>query len=345
MRKIGLFVLAIIIHTESLLSLLHHLDKRKRGYEASKALEVWQLHQKIFQKNTTEISVKQVQEATSTKLEINQPPEYYETLLSNLTDHSEEQAFALANKLFNYYIRENPLTFLQMHYQYNKQHLLKFIYTTLWVSFGKKGWKHWHLNTLQQLKETSKKIIYIAGGCDFYKPLQHGVKKLIIIDPFLPEQQRYYPEKYDYWIHGKTGETITLTDLAERLTRSSCIPGKWFTITTQQGYKAQITSLETIWETATNKRITIQRRAFQQEDLEEVKKRLFLISFNELFFFVAPSFLGGWNINLTQLPEDFTLLVKQLSKPLLKKDLITLRASLLLNACDVHFLALGNDVT
>ena len=334
------------LSTTIILALPNPLHKKNQAQASAQALQEWQAHQKIFSEEQSAPSITNYQQATHTLLPSQElTSTEYEELFTKLTNNNEEQAFTLANNLFDYYIREHPLEFLQMHYQSKNMHLLKLIYTALWVCFGKKGWKHWHINSLEQLQQTKKEVIYIGGGFDFYQPLKYGVQNLTIIDPFLPEQSRYYPENYDYLFHGKKGKILDISALKKTLTCTYATSDGWFSLKTNKGYHAYIEAKTTTWKTAHGASITLNRRYFHQRDLEETKKTLFLISFNELFFFVAPSILGGWNINLSKLPEDIIILVKQLRTPLLKKDLITLRASLLLNACDVHFLALGNDVT
>lgn len=243
-------------------------------------------------------------------------------------------------------------TFLSMLKKPRYHSLIRFIYTSLWLYLGQHQWASWHANCLSELAEqehNGKKIIYLAGGTDIYIPLTHNIHNLHIIDPFLPTQYPYYSRGWRFLLgdppRTMLGDTISGRYNHHTLTlkRTASTQKNSFILSDKFGKKHTLPHLITQWHlwhaTVHCGTLIFERRPVVTADFMD-RDSTFIASFNELYFIASPK--HGWSIRVSKLPEDLTVHVKQLRKPIGKETLIALKKA---DSSPFSFIQLGSCVT
>lgn len=294
------------------------------------------------------------------KLDIEQVVEKYrgvgELLFVNQDNFiTNEYMFAIANRFFDFCF--SPKTFPMFRQMLSNQRMygaLHFLYSTMWYYFVGDGWKHWHencLNSLKQATENGKTVVYIAGGTDIYQLLKHGIYNITVIDPILPSQPDYYSEGWMWLVKGNGGGVgdiakLNFGDKKLILRRESYRQSGSFMAKLSTGITAKLPRSLTIWaiyDAETKKRIgtvKFDRRFCKQEDFVAKQDEVLLMSFNEMYFVSAPNFLDGWGMRLKQMPENLKLYVKQLRHAVGRQELMCMRIS---DFSDFSFIMLGSS--
>jgi len=272
-----------------------------------------------------------------------------------------ENLFAFANRLFEYCYSEPTF----QHYQAlmttpDFYPVARFINTTLWYNLVGDGWKMWHANTLDALKKDSEMgntIKYIAGGTDIYQLLREGIYNINVIDPFLPTQERYYSEGWDFLVEGEEkqpglGDEIRFGPECNsiKMKRVEVSYGDTFTTKMSNNSILNIKKSITTWHVfdRSNKKIgtiVFHRRPVIQSDLETQKDATLLASYDELIYMALPDMLHGWGIDPTRLPHDFKMYTKQLRNPVGKENMLNIRTISMINFADLRFINLASDPT
>lgn len=273
------------------------------------------------------------------------------------TFKEDEFLFNVANRIFEYCF--SPETFFHYHALLNdvkEYSIIRFLHSALWYHLVGDGWKHWHHNTLNSLKEAhenGKRIIYPAGGTDIYMLLQQGIYNVTIIDPFLPSQQRFYSEGWEWLVDGDIHDEIIFCPPHKNLilTRSSHAEQGFFYAKLSTGSIAQLPQSKTIWDVKDGDSnellgtIIIERRLVKQDDFSKQDDTLFVFSYDELVCAVAPDYLGGWGIDPQRISPDFIIMGKQLRRPVTTTMLKYIRLATQLNAANVKFINFASDPT
>jgi hypothetical protein len=283
-------------------------------------------------------------------------------------DKEQELLFTVSNHFFNYcFSKETFSGFQNILFTPEYYPTAKFLYSVIWYVLAGNGWKNWSKEALDLLKEKTKdggKIIYIAGGSDIYQMVLNGVFRdsskrvnVINIDPQLPSQPKYYIDEWEWLVKGNDlsggiGDKIVFNVNNKRLFMERISfqeSGEKFNIRLNTGEQAEIPKSRTVWNIYDDSKnnlgsYTLERRLITQKDFEQEQGKVFLISFNELFFIAQPDFNNGWGINVTKLPEDFSIVTKQLAIPVTKEVLYNLHIASLITLNDFKFIALGTCI-
>lgn len=290
----------------------------------------------------------------------------YKALLRLFVPHLEgymqDQAlFGLANRLFEYCFEAKTFN----HYQellLNAANypIARFLNAVIWYHLVGDGWKHWHQNCLDAIKERADKgaeVLYIAGGTDVYQLLRQGIYNVRVVDPFLPTQVRYYSEGWLWLVKGAgddggLGDSVSLSFEKRHLVmkRESYTEGDKFSV---KGSNNQILDLKksvTVWKVYDTKNnllgtITFERRLVDQNDFVASANKAILFSYDEAVCVSSPDMLNGWGIDPTKLPDDIIIYIKQLRKPLTKDVLCNMRVISMMNLADLKFINLASDPT
>jgi len=266
-----------------------------------------------------------------------------EDLLPELDSEVESCALnAVANRFFEYSFAQGGHEKLAAKEE--TYPLLRMLYAVMWYHLSGTGWKNWHAHTLRSIGKESREIVYIAGGSDLYLPLKHGLRHMVLIDPQLPTQTKYYAEGWQFLLRGSAadgglGDEIDLG--ATLLRRSAFRAGQIFKLGEQS-----ITASETRWDILRScltghcaaGQVRLDRRPVVQADF--AVDRPYLISFNELYY-VAAADSDGWGIDPALFPDSIRVHVKQLRRPLGKKELMALRAT---RDSNFSYIKLGTSV-
>lgn len=258
--------------------------------------------------------------------------------------HEQETLFAIANKFFEYCFGSSTVNeYKKLSNDSKLRQLSTFLKICSSQILGQQGWKDWHQNSLDLLKARSinkREVIYLGGGTDIYQLIISGIYNIRVIDPFLPSQIQYYGQDWEFLLHsnffnGGIGDEIWFGPAFKniKMKREKYAQGEEFATTLSNEQSVQIKKSETSWQVLDNDNkimgtVTFERRKINQNDLIPENNKLFLISYNELPYFVAPKDLMGWDINIAQLSQELEIIVKQLSKPISKKTLATMRAAM-----------------
>lgn len=270
--------------------------------------------------------------------------------------------FAVANRLYEFCF--NPKTWPQFNHmliEKKEYPYARFLYSIIWQTLAGIGWKHWHeesLKSLQQKAAQGNRIIYIAGGSDIYQLIKAGIYNITNIDPQLPTQPQYYAEGWDWILYGNAaepqagiGDRIIFNfedkNIVMKRTRFVCHP-ETFQARLASGEIIQLNCCTTEWSIFENDNFVgtyvLERRPCQQDDFIPKEHQTLLMSFNELFFISAPAGMGGWGIDITRLPNNLEIIIKQLRKPVTKSMLGNMRLATLLNFSDFKFISLGTCI-
>jgi hypothetical protein len=289
----------------------------------------------------------------------------YSALAALMFAHGNEQThqelmFACANRFFEFcFAPQTAPAFQQLFLNKQDHAIVKIMYAVMWDKLAGSGWKHWHqesLNALKQEADDGKTIVYLAGGSDIYQMITHGIYSIHIIDPQLPTQPKYYADQWDWLIKNSTsinaglGDKIIFNDLSIVMKRTYFHEtGEFFSMQLSNGSHAYLAQSVTQWtvldlEDNILGTITFERRPLCQKDFELQANKTMLMSFNELYFIALPQNLGGWGIEPAQFPRNFQMIIKQLRKPVSKTMIGAMRNTALLNASDLKFIDLGTCV-
>lgn len=289
----------------------------------------------------------------------------YKALVNLLCTHpsrqvQEELGHALANRFFEYCFNAQTFSeYQQLLMNTELYPLARFLHGVLWNYLVGSGWKHWHKNTLDTLQERAAqghKIVYIAGGNDIYQLLKRGIYTIDIIDPFLPSQNAYYAKNWQWFVVGQgksngIGDTISCDFDTKNivLKRSTFEQGDTFYNKLANNTLVPLQKSITTWlvldaQTLENLgTITIHRRFTKQEDFDIKPQQTLLMSYDEMIYAAMPEMLDGWGIEPSKFSNDFSLLVKQLRKPVSKEHMCNLRIASLSNFVDLKFINLASN--
>lgn len=240
--------------------------------------------------------------------------------------------------------------------------LARCINALLWQTLVGDGWKHWHQSCLDFLKSRADQgdtIVYVAGGSDWYQLLTHGIYSIKIIDPCLPTQVKYNVPAWEFLIKGEgvdggIGDQIRFGYYAApcgqglTLQRSSYKKTGSFAMQTSDGKVVNVPQAVTTWDVldAGQKKIghiILDRRCACTDDFAKHEHETVLISYNELMCAATPEFLGGWTIDVAQLPVDTQIAVKQLRAPISKTMFSHMRIAVALSNVDLKFINFWSD--
>lgn len=296
-------------------------------------------------------------EKQETEKHFNFTVEKYKALIrlffpTNLSLTQDSYLFNVGNRLFEYCFEDATFP----HYQQllmNKQEypLVRFINTLLWFHLVGDGWKHWHRSCLDALKQEAaqeKKVVYIAGGNDFYQLLKEGIYTIDIVDPFLPSQDRYYAQNWEWLVNGEINDEILCSFDNKKITLKRIKQQKLGTHHIKVGEKlAEIPKALVEWEVYDNEneevigKVSIHRRFAQQQDFDI--NAAVVCSYDEAVYAVQPDILDGWGINPGLFEADQKVYIKQLRKPINKNILMNIKTATMLNYTDVRFINYASD--
>lgn len=269
--------------------------------------------------------------------------------------------FTVANHFFEYCFETKTFpTFERIMLNVKDQPLGRMLYAVAWYNLAGNGWKHWHENSLKTLKEKAdagNTIKYIAGGSDILQMLRAGVYNIKNIDPQLPSQPVYYANGWEFLVRsasadGGIGDKIVIPLPERTLTMERTeftLTGETFKARLNNDSVIEIPRSITTWTITDENSIALgtyqlDRRFCNQQDFNATANETLLMSFNELYFISLPQFLNGWMIEPNQFPEDLSIVVKQLRKPVSRDTVFNMRIASLLNATDFKFIALGTCI-
>lgn len=253
---------------------------------------------------------------------------------------SEERAclFSLANNFFEYCFYPKTFSSFKKLLITKRNHpLARLLYSIMWNHLAGEGWKEWHESCLKNLKQAAnenKTIVYIAGGCDIYQLIKHGIYNIRIIDPMLPTQPAYYAQHWDWFV--KEGSLSNLNKEGDRLQftfgnssiymeRTAYNKKGYFTFTKKNKKECKIPRSVTKWSVYKDNSlvgtVVFDRRYCKQKDFLPNNNQQLLISFNELYYITGVNEPGHWKIYPNKFKKEIQLLVKQLRNPLNKSVL------------------------
>jgi len=279
-------------------------------------------------------------------------------LYSDQEFEQRERLFTVANNFFEYCfcMPTYPMfkNFLETSEYYP---LLRLFYTTIWNNLAGIGWKDWHVSCLEALATQArqgKEVVYIAGGCDLYYLLQHGVYNIRVIDPMLPTQPRYYVTDWSWFIRGMApgngiGDKLVFNLPQGKITMKR-VGFKEFddkiTLNGDDGSPISVNKSVTGWLVydAKNQKIgqvTFERRLCQQHDFVADPRRVLLLSFNELYYITCVGQKDWWGIDPNMFTNNFQVYVKQLRKPVGKHVMLHMSYA---DSSPFQFIKLGTCV-
>lgn len=285
----------------------------------------------------------------------------YTALFDLLFAHPQEQArseylFSVANQFYEHCFAPESFNDFERNLLDKESHpIAQMLYTVTWLNLAGNGWKHWHENSLATLKDRADnghQIVYIAGGSDIYQLIKAGIYNIKNIDPQLPSQPKYYTDEWQFIASGKIGDTIMFSFDNRTITMQRVgfqMPGTTFKARIASGEIIEIPHSTTTWQLTDEQgkvlgQYILDRRFCQQADFASTPNKTLLISFNELYFVCLPDILHGWHIEPSQFDTNFSIVVKQLRKPVSKQMAVNMRIASMLNATDFKFIALGTCI-
>ena len=259
---------------------------------------------------------------------------HFQTLIDRYTQWAEllchdtdaelqkQHLFGLANRMFTYFFDTGWPRIQPMLQDSASYPALRLLYAITWKYLSGIGWKDWHQGCLDGVKREAargKEVVYIAGGCDTYQLLCSGVHNIRVIDPMLPSQPKYYVSAWDLFVGGNAiGDTITFDHGLKLVREKFVLHGGTLEAVCSDSVTRQIPLSTTVWAVnKNNKRVgslTYERRYCNQDDFKFDKKRVLLISFNELYF-ISCGDAANWGIDPRQFNKKLKIYVKQLQKP------------------------------
>jgi len=239
-------------------------------------------------------------------------------------DEARTALFAASNRFFEFAFSPATYPILQtLAGKPESRAVVRLLYESMWYYLARTGWSHWHRGAIDAMKAHSDgggEVVYVAGGTDILALVGAGITHITVIDPMFPSQTKYYSEGWEFLISGAAGDTITFAKTALgplRATRTSFVArGEFTTDKLSDGSKRTLRASTTVW-TLTDAQgkprgtFTLERRFLTQADLVADPTRMFVLSFNELYYVVTKA----WGIDPRKLPAGFRFVVKQLARP------------------------------
>ena len=284
----------------------------------------------------------------------------YRKLFKLFLNHSDkyiqrERCFALANRMFEYcFGPDTNGNFCSLLMDRSLHPIAELFYATMWYSLASKGWQHWHDSCLRAIKKEynrGKEIVYVAGGSDIYQLLKNNIFRIRVIDPLLPSQPLYYSEGWDWLVTddpSAIGDRLILNFGNKKLVmmRTRYEKTGMFAADLSTAERVDLPKSITTWTISEkNKKIgyvIFERRFCDKNDFSAKPKQTLLMSFNEMYYIVVPADKSGWGIGVDQLPDNITLYVKQLRRPLNKKIMTGIVRA---EETPLNFISLGSCVT
>jgi hypothetical protein len=267
----------------------------------------------------------------------------YRTLAEVLAAHEnyrQQRAYLLgmANRFFEFCFQEPSgcEQFKTMLTTSDEHPLVRLLYATMWHELAGVGWKESHRCCYEELHRQAKQgkeVVYIAGGCDIYGMLKHGIYNVRIIDPIRPTQERYYIPSWEFFVKGELGDSIMFKFPQRLLTMKRARFDEQNNTTTWFVYDQR---------DRLRGRIIFERRLCRQDDFFVNERRCMLMSFNELYFLTCTSSDGWWHIDPRMFPDDFCMHVKQLRKPVSKSVMCRMEEA---DSSRFQFIKLGTCVS
>lgn len=272
-----------------------------------------------------------------------------------------EYMLALSNRFAEYCFEDATFP----HYQnmlttHEHYPIARFLNSVIWYYLVGDGWKHWHADALNNLKTKAAQgheIVYPAGGTDFYQLLREGIKNITIIDAFLPTQERFYSSGWRFLLTGEN-ETPGIDDEIRfgpecnsiKMKRAAYKEGDFFHTKLSNGKILSVKKSITTWHLFDRNNeqvghVIINRRPVEQDDFAAHPNRSLVMSYDEMTFIAVPDILNGWGIDPTIMPDNLSLYVKQMRKPMTKSMLCNIRIVGMLNLADLRFINLASDPT
>ena len=236
------------------------------------------------------------------------------------------------------------------------QPIARMFQSVVWQNLSGFGWRHWHEESLKELRaraDLGHRIRYIAGGSDILQLIKAGIYNVTIIDPQLPTQPKYYTNDWEYLLIGNIGDKITVPLDERTITMERYafdLPGTTFKARVNSGNILELQHSTTIWRIVDEDGNDIgsyrfERRFCNQDDFKVGDKETLLMSLNELAYAVLPDVLPEyWDVDITKLPQDMNIIIKQLDKPVTRDMMINMRIATLLNASDLKYISLGSCI-
>jgi len=288
--------------------------------------------------------------------------EKHEALTSMLiTAPSDEvgrqRKLALANRLFEYsFASKTFFEFERLSMTNATQPISRLFYSIMWKNLAGEGWCYWLKENITKLKNYSdqgKQIVYLAGGCDIYQLIKNGIYNIKNIDPILPSQTKYYSEGWDWLAKSNEpkngiGDKVVF-DCGTIMERVKYEENGSFKARIDNGKIIQLPKATTIWKISNAEGVELgqyihERRFIEQQDLTVSPDKIFMMSFNELYYLALPDFLNGWQIDTFKLDDNFEIIIKQLRRPVDKKTMCNMNIASIINATDLHYLNLGTCI-
>jgi len=272
-------------------------------------------------------------------------------------DVEDALRFALANRFFEFcYAPETWPQFKTMLTTSSEHPLIRLLHSVVWYNLAGDGWKNWHMSTLNALKreyDQGKEVVYVAGGCDIYNLLKHGVYRIRVIDPMLPTQPRYYIPEWEWFMRAENpgmgiGDTLNFNFNNKKLTmkRTDYKEGTGvMSVKDLQGNPRDIKESVTTWtlydaHDQVCGSVIFDRRYACQNDFNASGSKALLMSFNELYYVITVGD-DNWGIDLKAIPDQTNMYIKQLRKPVDKVVMANMRST---DASDFQFIKLGTAV-
>ncbi len=276
-------------------------------------------------------------------------------------EFASQNLFSVANRFFEYCFGKQTFPLFQKMLLNKSQYpLARMLYAVTWYNLAGNGWKHWHENSLKILQERAAqghKFVYIAGGSDLYQLIKAGIYTIRNIDPQLPSQPKYYTNDWAFILKGAgpgggLGDRIVFNfpDRNIIMQRTGYYElGTTFKARIASGEVIEIPHSVTTWTIldAEGKKLgeyVLERRFCEQSDFDYEPDKTLMMSFNELYFIALPGALNGWNIDISKIAPNQSIVVKQLRNPVSRQMLVNMRIATLLNASDFKFIALGTCI-
>ena len=298
-------------------------------------------------------------EVTDKSNNFNFTVEKYKALLRLLVSaktprQDEEFGIALANRLVEFCYENPTFPLYQKTIQHAEHHsIARMLHTIIWYNIIGTGWKLWHADCLNALKEAAaggKRIKYLAGGNDVYTLLCNGIYNITIIDPFLPSQAPYYANGWEWLLAGNINDEIVgpFGSSELKLVRTAQQEGETF-IAKAGGQFVPLKKYTTTWtvyKAETEEElgtIVFERRFAQQNDLKPDTTHVFLMSYDEFIYLGLPNLLDGWGVTPNSMDPTFSCYIKQLRKRVNRDFLNNLRIAAIANYADLKFINLASD--
>lgn len=270
-----------------------------------------------------------------------------------------EFLFAMAGQLFKWCFSPEHWYEFKSYLDDTKSYpVARFTCSIIWNYLVGRGWKDWNCKAIEDLKQQSDagaKVVYIAGGTDVLQLLKNEIYNIHIIDPFLPSQGRYYSDpSWKRWISGSSknwgsGDKVIFDFEGKKieLIRNNFKKTGEFEAQLSTGEVAKLEKSITDWKVVGPNRkvlghVVFDRRFATQKDFTPGKKKVVLMSFNEMYYAFQPVSSGGWGMDLSQVSNDFNIYVKQLTFPINKGYLNSINES---ERVKLDFIKLGSCAT